>query len=76
VPPLRDLRGRDGQRGGEELVDLERREPGHHADDIDDGVQGPDLMELDIRGRAAVDPALGLGDPGQHGHARGADRLG
>ncbi len=56
----------DGDRSGDHLVDRQRLEGGGDADDVDDGVDGADLVELDIVGIDAVDRALGLGERVEH----------
>ncbi len=43
------------------LLDAERVQRGGDADDVDDGVERADLVELDVGGVDAVDRALGLG---------------
>ena len=41
------------------------------ADDVGDGVQRPDLVEVHVLGRDAVHPGLGGGQPGEHRAAPG-----
>jgi hypothetical protein len=50
--------GADGDGRGADLVDVEALEGGAGADDVDDGVERPDLMELDVVGSHAVDATL------------------
>ena len=45
-------------------VDAEVLEGGGDADDVDDGVERADLVELDLVGGDAVDLALGRGQRG------------
>ena len=49
-------------RAERDLVDVEHLERGARADHVDDGVDAADLVEVDLLGRAAVQPALGLGE--------------
>ena len=54
----------DGRR--RHLVDAERLQGGAGADDVDDGVDAADLVEVDRGGRPAVEAALGLGQEEEH----------
>jgi hypothetical protein len=52
--------------GGADLVDAEDLERGAGPDDVDDGVDAADLVEVDGGGRPAVQAALGLGQEPEH----------
>ena len=54
--------GAEAQRRGVDLVDAEQGKPGDRADDIDQGVGGADLVQVDLVDRGAVDLRLGRGD--------------
>ena len=56
---------------GLHLVDAEHLERGARADDVDDGVDAADLVEVDLVGRAPVEAALDLGQRGEGGLRRG-----
>ena len=51
---------------GVERVDLEHLEGGARADDVDDGVEATDLVEVDLLRRTPVEAALGLGQRAEH----------
>jgi hypothetical protein len=63
---------------GEEVmvVDAEHLECGAGADDVDDGVDPADLVEVDLVRRPAVQAALGLGEGLEHGRCTLLDPLG
>ena len=54
--------GAEAQRRGVDLVDAEQGKPGDRADDIDQGVGGADLVQVDLVDRGAVDLRLGRGE--------------
>ena len=54
----------------------EQLEGGARPDDVDDGVEGADLVEVDRVGRHAVEAALRLGECGEDGQGAGADPVG
>ena len=56
-----------GDGTGVDLVDVERFEGGAHADDVDDGVDRTDLVELDVVGLDAVQLALDGGESSEDG---------
>ena len=51
------------QRRRDDIVDAEPLEPEHRADDVDDRVDGPDLVQVDLVDRHLVDCGLGFADP-------------
>ncbi len=55
--------GADVERRGHEALGLEPGEREDAAHDVDDRVDRPDLVEVDLLGRRAVDRGLGLGQP-------------
>ena len=55
-------------------VDAEVREAERRADDVDDGVERADLVELDLLGRDAVHAPLGLGEAREDGERALAHR--
>ena len=57
-------------------VDVEHLERGAGADDIDDGVEAADLVEVDLLGRPAVEAPLGLGEGGEDGEGTASDAIG
>ena len=57
-------------------VDVEHLERRAGADDIDDGVEAADLVEVDLLGRPAVEASLGLGEGGEDGEGAAADAIG
>ncbi len=62
------------QRAVEHGVDPEVREPERGPDDVDEGIERPDLVEGDVVGRDPVHTALGLGEPGEDREGAGAHR--
>ena len=66
--------GRHGT--GDELVDLQRRQGGGDADDVDDGVDGADLVELHVPGIDTVDGSFGGGEGVEHRLRPVADEVG
>ena len=71
-----DLAAADTDRRDDDLL---RRKPLHQQADrsnVRNGVHRADLMEMDLRHRDAVDPALCLRDPTVDGQRVGADGLG
>ncbi len=62
------------QRPGVESLDAQRLDPCADADDVDDGVDGADLVEVNALHRHAVDRGLCLGQPGEDGDGVGLDR--
>src|SRR5205823_3259222 len=50
--------GAVGDGGREHLVNVEHFECGGRADDVDDGVECADLVEMHLLGRAAVDSSF------------------
>ena len=47
------------------MVNFKILETGHHADNVNDGVHGPDLVEMNLIDRGPVDRRLGLGQTGE-----------
>jgi hypothetical protein len=45
------------------------------ANDVDDGIDGADFMEMDFVGRVTVDLSLGHGDSAEHRHRTGPHPL-
>ena len=73
----RTMPSADGDRAGAHLVDAEHLEGGARADDVDDGVERADLVEVDARRRSTPwRRALGLGQRVEDGQrpARGPGR--
>src|SRR5205823_9891084 len=57
-------------------VDRQHLEGGAGADDVDDGVDGTHLVEVDLAGVAAVQPALHVGQGGEGGQGAVAHPVG
>ena len=68
--------GAVGDRGREHLVDVEHLERGRGADDVDDGVEGADLVEMHLLGRAAVNPSFCDGECFEGGEGAAPDAVG
>ena len=51
----------DGDRAAHDALDVERFQRSTGADDVDDGIDRPDLMELDVVSRGAVHFSFHLG---------------
>jgi hypothetical protein len=66
-----DHAGAGGHGAGLHLVDAEHLQRGGRADDVDDGVEAAHLVEVDLLGRTAVQPALDLGQRGEGGEGPG-----
>ena len=66
--------GDDG--GRPHLVDAEHLEGGAGADDVDDGVEPADLVEVDLLRRATVEAALGVGQRREGGQRAGRHAVG
>ncbi len=65
-----------GHRAGRHLVDAEDLEGRGHPDDVDDGVDAAQLVEVHGLGRAPVDASLDLGQRGEGGAGPGQHPLG
>jgi hypothetical protein len=59
-----------GHRTGDDLRPAEHLETQCRSDDVDDGVHGPHLVEVNLFRRAAVDPAFGLREPQKDSFSR------
>ena len=57
--------GAEGDGGGIELGDVEGVQAGGGGGDVDDGVDGADLVEVDLVGGGAVDFGFGFGEAGE-----------
>jgi hypothetical protein len=68
-----DHAGARGHGAGLHLVDVEHLQCGGDAHDVDDGVEPAHLVEVDLLGRAAVQPPLDLGQRGERGERPGGD---
>jgi hypothetical protein len=62
-----DQADRLGHGAGLHLVDLQELERHAGPDDVQDGIDPADLMEVDLLGRQPVQPTLHLGQPGKGG---------
>ena len=58
-----DRAAADVERRRYDVVDAEPLEPVHGADDVDDGVERADLVEVDLLDRRLVNRRFGLGEP-------------
>ena len=56
-----------GDRAGRDVVDVEHLERGTRADDVDDGVEATDLVEVHLARGLAVQPPLGFGEHPEDG---------
>ena len=63
-------------RGDDDVGCAEPFEPGGRADDVEDGVDGADFVEVDFVDGAAVGAGFGLGEIAEHGDGAVADRSG
>ena len=61
--------------GGEDVLDPEEVQAGAGTHDIDDRIDGPDLMEMDFLDAFSVDPGLGLADSAEDGNGPGFDQI-
>ena len=52
----------NGDRAAHDVLDIQRLQRGARADDVDDGIDRPDLMELDFAGGHAVHCSFHLGE--------------
>ena len=71
-----DRAGAHVHRGTDDLGDAEVLEPDDRADDVHDGVHGPDLVEVDLVRSRSVDLRLDLGQPLEDVQALLLDRRG
>ena len=65
-----------GKRADRYGIHSEPVQPGAAADDVDDGIQGADLVDVDLVGRCAMHSGLGLRDAFEDSEAGGLDRRG
>ena len=63
-------------RAADHLVDRELAQSRPGADDVDDGIDRPDLVEVDVVEGDVVDGGLGLAQAAERGSGPGGHRLG